>query len=368
MSTPDAWYTLISADSIDSPALLVYPERIRQNIQLALQMVGDVSRLRPHVKTHKSKAITALQQQAGIQKFKCATIAEAAMLAECTAADVLLAYPIQGPKVNRLLDLIKQYPDTHFSTLVDAIESAGTLAEAATAAGLVVDVFIDLDLGMGRTGIKPGAEALTLYRFVSDEAGLRCRGFHGYDGHIRDYELATRKARCDASFALIQTMIAELQQGDQAKPTLVMGGSPTFPVYADYDKVECSPGTFVLWDKGYQDLLPEQGFLPAAVILTRVISIPSANHLCLDLGYKAVSSENALENRFVFLNASDLTAVGQSEEHLVVRHEEGRAYAIGDVLYALPVHVCPTVALYDKLYVINEGQYTASWSVDARYR
>lgn len=368
MNTSEAWYTVLSEQNIDSPALLVFPERIRQNIKLAIQMVSDVSRLRPHVKTHKSKEITALQQAAGIQKFKCATIAEAAMLGDCAASDVLLAYPVQGPKVQRFLALVDHYPNTHYSTLVDSVTSAEELDRAAIAAGVSVDIFIDLDLGMGRTGVQPGDEALDLYHFVSAAQGLVCRGFHGYDGHIRDSDLKKRKERCAHSFKSIVEMSAILQEEGFEKPTLVMGGSPTFPVYANYPDVECSPGTFVLWDKGYSDALPEQAFLPAAVLLTRVISIPAKNQLCLDLGYKAVASENALENRFVFLNAEGLTPVGQSEEHLVVRHDERISYHVGDVLYALPVHVCPTVALYDKLQVIEDALYTETWQVDARGR
>ncbi|MFD2967759.1 D-TA family PLP-dependent enzyme [Sphingobacterium bambusae] len=368
MNRVEAWYTVDSEQEIDSPALLIFPERIRHNIQLAIAMIGDVKRLRPHVKTHKSKHITQLQQEAGIQKFKCATIAEAQMLADCGAEDVLLAYPVQGPKVARLLRLIQQYPQTRFSTLIDAVSSAKEIARMANELNLSVDVFVDLDLGMGRTGILLGDEALALYRFAASTEGLNCRGFHGYDGHVRDLELEKRKIRCEHSLKSILKMTAVLQAEGIAKPELVMGGSPTFPVYVDYPEVECSPGTFVLWDKGYTDLLPEQHFLPAAVLLARVVSIPAENHLCLDLGYKAVASENPLENRFFFLNATGIIAVGQSEEHLVVRHRAEEIYAIGDIFYALPVHVCPTVALYDELYVVNDGQLTATWQVDARGR
>ncbi|WDF67421.1 D-TA family PLP-dependent enzyme [Sphingobacterium oryzagri] len=368
MKSSEAWYTVVSEQAIDSPALLVFPLRIRQNIQLAIQMVGDVDRLRPHVKTHKSKTLTRLQQAAGIHKFKCATIAEAAMLGECNAADVLLAYPLQGPKISRFIELIARFPETRFSTLIDAAASATELARAALQAAISIEIFVDLDLGMGRTGIKPGDEALALVHSVSNLEGLSFRGFHGYDGHVRDADLITRKDRCDAAFQPVATMLATLKEQGFAQPTLVMGGSPTFPVYADYPAVECSPGTFVLWDKGYAAAFPEQKFLPAAVLLTRVISIPSKDHICLDLGYKAVASENSLENRFAFLDASGLSPVGQSEEHLVVRHPENLSYKVGDVLYALPVHVCPTVALYDKLYAIEDAVHTATWQVDARGR
>src|SRR5580692_5334007 len=108
------WYEIENIDELDTPALVVYPERVRQNIARAVGMVGDAGRLRPHVKTHKSPEVTQLMLDAGIQRFKCATIAEAEMLAVAGAPDVLLAYQPVGPKVGRLLQLIRQYPSTTF--------------------------------------------------------------------------------------------------------------------------------------------------------------------------------------------------------------------------------------------------------------
>ena len=89
---PTAWYRIDDINKIDSPALVIYSDRVKHNIALAIQMVGNVSRLRPHVKTHKSPQATELLLRAGITKFKCATVAEAEMLAQCKAPDVLLSY------------------------------------------------------------------------------------------------------------------------------------------------------------------------------------------------------------------------------------------------------------------------------------
>src|ERR1700679_477489 len=102
-----SWYQIINIDELDTPALVVYPERVRQNIVRAVAMVGDAARLRPHVKTHKTPAVTRLMLDAGIRRFKCATIAEAEMLAVAGAPDVLLAYQPIGPKAARLATLIR---------------------------------------------------------------------------------------------------------------------------------------------------------------------------------------------------------------------------------------------------------------------
>ncbi|MBO9620357.1 MAG: D-TA family PLP-dependent enzyme, partial [Niabella sp.] len=82
------WYRIKNIDELDTPALVVYPERVKQNIELAIKMVGTIDRLRPHVKTHKSKEVTQLLLDAGVTKFKCATIAEAEMLGIVKAPDV----------------------------------------------------------------------------------------------------------------------------------------------------------------------------------------------------------------------------------------------------------------------------------------
>ena len=368
METTTDWYRLATPDDVDSPALLVYPDRIQYNIALLTSNIDDPTRLRPHVKTHKTREITRLQLEAGIRKFKCATIAEADMLGECGAPDVLLAYPLQGPKLQRFAALAQAYPHTNYAALVDNNHSAAALSAMAVRKQLHIAVYIDLNIGMGRTGISPGEEALELYQLCDRLDGLDVRGFHAYDGPVRDVDLAKRKALCDHNFAPITVLSNKLLQEGFPKPEIIIGGSPSFPIYARYPEVECSPGTFVLWDKGYGDSLPEQPFLPAAVLLTRVVSLPSATHICVDLGYKAVASENPLSQRLHFLHAPQLQPLSHSEEHLVLDAGEGHTFQVGDVLYALPTHICPTVALYDKLQVVRHQAVVAHWEVVARKR
>ncbi|WP_262245754.1 D-TA family PLP-dependent enzyme [Parapedobacter soli] len=362
------WYEIDNAGEVDSPALLVYPARMQHNIATAVAMIGDVDRLRPHVKTHKTNEILQLQLDAGITKFKCATIAEAEMLGEGGAPDVLLAYPVYGPKLMRFLDLVARFRQTKFSVIVDNEEAATALSEVALARGETIDTYIDLNVGMGRTGIAPGAGALALYRLCAAFKGISIKGFHAYDGHVREIDFGKRKTICDRNFEPIAEMVRVLESEGFESPGIVMGGSPSFPIYAEYPEVECSPGTFVLWDKGYGDTLPEQKFLPAAVLLCRVISLPERGRICVDLGYKAVSSENLLERRVYFLHAPDLRPVGHSEEHLALETSIDHGYRVGDVLYALPIHICPTVALYDRLTVVQDGSAVDHWSVVARQR
>src|SRR4051794_13262142 len=113
----EPWYAIQNVNEIDSPALVVYLERVKENIRLLKSMIGDVLRLRPHVKTHKTAEAAMLLLHEGVKKFKCATIAEAEMLGHINAPDVLLAYQPVGPKVARFISLLKKYADTRFSCL-----------------------------------------------------------------------------------------------------------------------------------------------------------------------------------------------------------------------------------------------------------
>jgi D-serine deaminase-like pyridoxal phosphate-dependent protein len=368
-----SWYEIDNIDELDTPALVVYPERVRQNIARAVGMVRDAARLRPHVKTHKSPDVTRLMLNAGIRRFKCATIAEAEMLAAEGVPDVLLAYQPIGPKAGRLARLIRRYPATTFSCLIDHPDAAEAMAKLFHEAGLVVPVFLDLNVGMDRTGIAPGPEALALYRTALGMKGIDPVGLHVYDGHIRDTDPAALKAKCDAAFAPVLALrggIAALPADSGARElTIIAGGSPTFPVHAGRAaEIQCSPGTFVYWDKGYGDQFPEQPFTPDALVVTRVISLRGGGRLCLDLGHKSIAAENDLGRRVFFLNGPELKAVGQSEEHLVVEAGTGHGYRIGDVFYGVPYHICPTVALYERAITVEGGRATGEWKNVARDR
>jgi D-threonine aldolase len=368
MYEKDKWYEINNTRLIDSPALIVYPERVKENIRTVTGMIDDVARLRPHIKTHKTKEATLLMMEAGINKFKCATIAEAEMLGMCGAKDVLLAYPLSGPKVDRFIGLIKEYFNTHFSCLVDNIPSAINISNSAIANDLTIDVYVDLNIGMNRTGIKPGKSAIALYEECARLKGIEIKGFHAYDGHINESDMEQRTAIANKSFEPVKEMVAQLAAKGYNRPNIIIGGSPTFPIYAKNKEVECGPGTFIFWDKGYSQSLPEQKFLPAALVLTRVVSLPDETKVCIDLGHKAIASENELKNRVYFLNAPNVTVISHSEEHMVLEAGEGHAWKPGDVLYAMPIHICPTCALYDLATIVHNGQVTGTWEIIARKR
>lgn len=187
-----SWYEFSNAAEVDSPALLLFPDRTEENVRRMIAIAGGPERLCPHVKTHKLAELVRMQMAHGITKFKCATIAEAEMVASCSAAEVMLAHQPVGPKVQRLIQLIQKFPQTGFATIADDEGVIRALSSAAVQAGVTIKLLLDLDCGMHRSGIAPGPKAAALYRLIAALPGLEAQGFHAYDGHIDDKDVALR--------------------------------------------------------------------------------------------------------------------------------------------------------------------------------
>ena len=352
-------------DEIASPSLLVWPDAVRRNIGRMLDQVGgEVARLRPHVKTHKMAEVVRLQLDAGITKFKCATIAEAEMAAAAGAHDVLLAYQPVGPNVARLAALVGAFPDTSFAALVDDLGALRAITDHFSGGSEPLRLLVDVDCGMARTGTA--SRVVEIGRAVEAADGVEFAGLHVYDGHLHQPELGERQAGFEAALAPVRDLIEELDP-----PVVVGGGSPTFGLHSVHADWECSPGTTLFWDVGYRDKFPDLGIEIAAGLLARVISKPGEDLICVDLGHKAVGAENPLANRVRFpALPADLGFVLQSEEHLVMRTSAASEISVGDVLLGLPFHICPTVALHMEAVLVSESGIPTGerWQVVARDR
>ncbi|NND07140.1 MAG: D-TA family PLP-dependent enzyme [Saprospiraceae bacterium] len=354
-------YQIKNRAGLDSPALLVFPNIVEENIRQAIELLGSADKLRPHVKTVKSIEPIQMAMAAGINQFKCSTIAEAELVALAGAPDVLLCYQLSHPRGLRLRSLRELYPATTFSCLVDNKLSAALTSELF--ADDPIDVMIDVNCGMGRTGIRAEDVSL-LYSDIRDLPGIRIVGLHAYDGHIHDQDLEERKDKAAAVTDLVSRVRKQI---DDQSLLLVIGGSPTFHLYADLENVHCSPGTFFLWDAGYGAQYPDLPFVPAALVLTRVLSIVDEHILCLDMGSKAVAPDPPLP-RAVFPEVSGVQVEGHYEEHMIVRVDQTSKYRVGDAWLAVPIHICPTVNLYQHFVTIEDGVSSGSWKIIARDR
>jgi len=364
MKNPE-WYRLADTTDVISPSLLVYPERIEKNIQRMVEMAGGTEFLRPHIKTHKMAEIVQMQMHHGIQKFKCATIAEAELLAQCGADDILLAMQAVGANMRRFFRLMETFPNSKFSTLIDNIKTLNEFITESESRKTKVALWMDIDNGMNRTGIEIGNKAKELYRKMVANKQINAKGLHTYDGHIRNEDINERKKICDAAFEPVLRFKVYLENNGLGPIEMVAGGSPTFPIHSKRSTIESSPGTTLLWDERYDTLFDEMKFLTSAVLITRIISKPGTGLLCLDLGHKSIAPEMEFPRVKIF-GLENCEQIGQSEEHLVVRCENNDAHEVGDVFYAVPMHICPTVAKYESVSTVAKNVITGSWRVAAR--
>lgn len=366
-SESKSWYQINNAEEISSPSLLVYPDRIENNIRKMIEMAGGADKVRPHVKTHKMSEIIRLQMKYGIYKFKCATISEAEMVARCGASDVLLAMQPVGPNIDRFFKLRQEFNNIKISCIADNEEIIVQLSDKARKTGLETHIWLDINNGMNRTGVVPGEKAARLYKRIMDSPMLIPEGLHVYDGHIHEPNPERRKKMCEEAFIPVMSLVEELKNEGISPVKIIAGGTPSFPFHSLNKDVETSPGTLILWDWGYSTSFQDMHFLHAAVLLTRIVSKPAKDLICIDLGHKAVSSE-MLQPRVKLPGIEKYDIIGHNEEHMVIRTAEADRHKIGETLYCIPWHICPTVDRYDTVCVVNNNIASGLWNVEARRR
>jgi D-serine deaminase-like pyridoxal phosphate-dependent protein len=342
---------------LPTPALLIRLDRVRANLAELLRRAGGPGRLRPHLKTTKIPAVWQLLLDGGLDAFKCATVKEAEVLlglaeANGRSVDLLVAFPHRGANLALLAALAARHPAQRLALLADDPDHAG----AAAAGGL--GVFIDLDLGGRRTGIPIDQEERV--RRTATAAGSALRGWHAYEGEVRDAEPAARAERCGRRYRALAALLDRLEGAiDGAEQLeLVTSGTPAFDLALAAPelrkrRLRVSPGT-VLFHDTTSAAFGLRGFVPAATVLTRVVSAPATGHLTLDAGSKAVDAACGDPVGEV-LGHPGLLARTPSEEHLPLRVEAGEAPPLGSLLELVPRHVCPTVNLYDEA-VLLEGE------------
>ena len=355
----------IDLSGIDSPSIILIREIMEKNIAVALDMV-PLNRFRPHVKTNKTPEVCKILIEKGVNKFKTSTIAETEMMAMLGAKDVLLAHQLTSVKMERFIKLITEYPETHFSCIFDNFDNLAYFNEILKYHKIKQDIFIDVNVGMDRTGVNC-YKLIDLYQQSSTLDNINIRGFHIYDGHIRESDVMQREITVNKTFQQAYLKIEQIENFTNKKFEIVAGGSSSFSVHAQNKRVECSPGTFIFWDWKYTRLFPDLKFECAVYIVTRVISVLDGKRICLDVGHKAVSAENPFP-RLKLFHFPEAKSLLQSEEHLVIEIEDTSKVKVGEVFLAIPDHICPTVALYEYMHVIENNKYVYDWQIVARKR
>ncbi|HEY7543840.1 MAG TPA: D-TA family PLP-dependent enzyme [Blastocatellia bacterium] len=365
-------YLIEGIERVMTPALAIYTDIVDSNIDVTLGLLnGDADRWRPHVKTSKIASVMRRMVERGIENFKCSTTLELMTICEAGARDVLLAYPVTGANARRAREIADQFSDVRLSALVESSEQIEAWL------GSRFGLFIDVNPGMDRTGIEQarGEEIISLALAILS-AGLEFRGLHYYDGHLSKYDLAERERIAHSGYDRLMEIIAAFERSDITVPEVITAGTPALPCSISYSGFSgasfvhrVSPGTIVYSDCTSLAQLPESwGLRPAAVVISRVVSRPTAHRITCDAGHKAVSADAGVPTCLV-LGRADLNPARPSEEHLPIDlSQESEPLALGDTLYLVPRHVCPTVNNFDHAVMIEGGRIARVERVTARGR
>ena len=353
-----------------TPALAIYPALVDHNIETTLRLLGgDPARWRPHIKTAKLSAVNRRLIAHGVTRLKCATSLE--LLTACAdgATDVLLSFPVMGANARRVRQIAEQYSDTQVSALVESAEQLDVWR------GGRVSVFFDVNPGMNRTGMsqEDGEGILALARAAVD-AGLVFRGLHYYDGHLSGLDLTEREHVAHRGYDRLLELVSTLERAGLQVDEVITAGTPAFPCTLTYKpfadssvRHSASPGTVVYTDATSLMQLPREfGYIPAALVLATVVSHPSARRVTADAGHKAISADMGNPTCAV-VGWPELRGAQLSEEHLPLDVREGAELpALGETLYLIPRHVCPTVNNFDFALMVENGRVTSVERVTAR--
>jgi D-serine deaminase-like pyridoxal phosphate-dependent protein len=368
----DERYSAPRADEALTPALVVYPEMVASNIARTLELLdGDANRWRVHIKTAKLDYTLRMLIESGVRNFKCATTLELLAACRSDASDILLAYPALGANARRVREIADAFPAVRVSVLAENEEQVRQWT------GSPIGVFLDINPGMNRTGIEQSHKDEVL-RLVgaAGAAGLEFRGLHYYDGQYGAVGEPERTKAAHAGYDSLLEVVSEIERSGASVPEVITAGTPTLPCSLAYQGFRgrrfvhrLSPGTVVYNDATSLAQLPASfGYQPAALVLTRLVSRPRAGMVTCDAGHKAVSADAGVPT-CVVVGHRELTPLSPSEEHLPMAVAEGAlSPEIGDFLYLLPRHVCPTVNNFDSALVVRNREMASVERVTARGR
>ena len=284
-------------------------------------------------------------------------------------SQILIAYPLVGANAARVRQIAEQHRSVTISVLVES------QAQVEQWRGPSVGIFIDVNPGMNRTGI-PQHRTDAILRLSQSIASsrLQFRSLHYYDGHLSKYGIAERCLHAHQGYERLMLIVSSLVKLGIDVPELVTAGTPAFPCslsFPGFSKApfihRISPGT--ICDTTSLIQLPtEFGYLPAAVIMTRVVSHPAPGMITCDAGHKTVSADGGVPTCAVF-GYPALEPLAPSEEHLPMRVEDSTAVPeIGEVLFLVPRHICPSVNNFDHAVIIDGGRLIAVEPVSSRGR
>jgi D-serine deaminase-like pyridoxal phosphate-dependent protein len=344
-----------------TPALILDLDVARRNIQFMAERLGSLkAKLRPHVKVQKSPELARLQIEAGAIGVCTATVWEAMVMSRSGIEDVLIANQVGGKeKIKALAGAARR---GRLSVAVDDVRNASDLSQAVCAAGSQLDVLIEVDVGMGRGGVRSPEEAVTLAQHLSHLPGLRLRGVQGYEGHcMLEPDRAVRIAKARAAIDYLGIVIDRLAHAGFACEVVSAGGTGTYDITGANPRVtEIQAGSYVFMDNFHGNLVP--GFSRALTVLGTVV-IHHGNTIVLDSGRKSVGIDFVLPT---MVDYPHYQARYFAEEHALFDLDDRCPLKYGDTVELTPGYAPTTVNLYDAYHVVENGVVVDIWPIIPR--
>lgn len=352
--------------SLDTPSMIVDLDLFESNLQnLMTTLLPTNLTIRPHLKTCKSAIVAQKMVQAGAKGGCVAKISEAEVIAAKGFDDLLITCEIVGPvKVNRLVELFRRHRGIRI--VVDSEIGASAIDDALARSGIeeAITTLIDLDVGLHRTGVKPGEPAMALARHVEGLKHLKLVGVQGYEGHLQHlHDREDRKRQCLESMGILTGTAEALRKAGFNIEVVTTGGTGTAEFCATVPGVtELQPGSFIFMDTDYRNAVGSF-YKHSLTILSTVISQQGPRAVTIDSGLKSLTTDSGLaeckDPRYTYGVLGD--------EHGSLVWEEGTpALKVGDRVEMIPSHIDPTVNLHDFYYAYRGGVIEEIWPVDSR--
>jgi D-serine deaminase-like pyridoxal phosphate-dependent protein len=350
---------------VDTPALLLDLDRFERNVATMAEAARGI-RLRPHAKSHKCPEIARAQIAAGAVGVCCQKVSEAQAMVDGGVADVMVSNEVVGrAKLARLAALARR---ARVSVCVDDAANAGEMDDAARAAGVRLDVLVEVNVGANRCGVEPGEPALRLARAVSGFANLRFAGVHAYHGAAQHLRSVAERRAAIAQAAERARRTRDLIEDEGLECEVVTGaGTGTF-LFEQASGVynELQPGSYIFMDADYGRNSWEgfPSFEQSLFILATVMSAPAPGRAVVDAGLKAHSFDSGMP---LVADSPGVEYVRASDEHGVLKIASGaRSPVLGEKIRLVPGHCDPTVNLHDWLVCFRDERVEALWPISAR--
>jgi D-serine deaminase-like pyridoxal phosphate-dependent protein len=357
-------------EQLPSPAVLVDLAIVRRNIRdMAELTAGFGVALRPHWKTTKSAEVGRLQLGAGAVGLTAATAAEVEALASAGFEDIFWAYPPVGP--HRIETALRAAQRSRLIVGLDSLASAEPLGKAAAAAGIGIEVRLEVDTGLGRTGVGPD-DALEAARRLTTMPGLVLEGVFSHEGHVQGVGAdPLRRVEVGTAAGRLLVEVAERLRADGLKIQSVSVGSTagarSAPSVAGV--TEARPGTYVYGDENQVAIGTISPSDAAMTVLSRVISTQRGDPVLVDAGIKAMSSDGSMhrDGRIgtIVSDSGGVLATG-NEEHGYL-HGTSPSLAVGDLIRIRPNHACGLTNMHTHIFAVEDGVVVDIWPVLGRH-